>query len=816
MGLDLSLNNALSGLQASQQALAVLSQNIANANTPGYSRQQVAQSAVNVGSQGGDGVVVTGITRDVDQYISKSAVTLSSSVASTNTINSFYSQMQTYIGQPGDNNSIDSYTSTFFNSLSTLAASPTDSSLKITAVSSATTLATQISGLASNLENLRYSADTQISQATTEVNTALKTIYNLNSAIISASQNNSSTNGLEDNLTAALTTVAGDVDINYTTNANGTVNVSTSSGQPLVSGSTLYQLNYTPVANVSQLSDGTKLNPIYLQAVDSSGKPIGTPSQLATGGTSSSVSTSLTGGKIAGLLNVRDSVIPDSLTQLDNLASNLQNSVNAIQNAGTSYPPPQTLTGQSLVGAQSSTSWSGSVVIAALNADGTPVTSPYASDTTNGVGMTPLTINLSTLNSGAGAGKPTVQSIINQINQYYGAPNAHAKLGDLNNIQLVSNSDSLTAGSGTYNFSLSLSNISGNSDGVVVTGATIKDAANNPVTITSPAAFPTASVTSAGDNTAASIPFSANMSTAGAGPYTVSMNVQTTAADGTVSNGTVTYTLNNTSAGMLNDTFPATAATGSATLELPTNTQPIMTAKLVDANGNELPKDPTTGDYIGSGYLVISGATSSTRVAIDQLNSSDTGNTQTKTAATGEGFSQFYGLNNFFNDDGSSGTTNAALNLSVRSDIASNPQTLSLGYLSQSTSSNVTGAQPKYTYEIGSGSTGAITDLSSLATKSINFAAAGSAPASGATLGAYAGQIIAINSSQASTATDNFNEATLVQQGFSDQNNSISGVNIDEEMANTIVYQNAYSANARVISVTSDLFQSLLGAFTGS
>ena len=69
MSLTLALNNALSGLRVNQQSLAVLAQNIANANTEGYTRKVVDQSSVVIDGVG-SGVRVDDISRKVDQFLS--------------------------------------------------------------------------------------------------------------------------------------------------------------------------------------------------------------------------------------------------------------------------------------------------------------------------------------------------------------------------------------------------------------------------------------------------------------------------------------------------------------------------------------------------------------------------------------------------------------------------------------------------------------------------------------------------------------------------------------------------------------------------
>ena len=266
--------------------------------------------------------------------------------------------------------------------MSQLATSPETASMKTSALAAAQNLSTQVSSLANNVETLRFNADTQIGQSVNTVNQDLKTIYNLNIAVLNSKTNGTSSNGLEDSIDAAMKDISNQMDITYKTEANGTVSISTTSGVQLVGDGNLTQLDYTPAASAASFANNIPSGAIKVYAVDANGNKEGTGIPIVSAGVGSQVKSSITGGAIAGLLQVRDQAMPDVLSQLDNLASNVTSSVNAISNNGTGYPPPQTLTGTTLVDPTSTHAWSGSVMIAALDSSGNAVASPYASDTT--------------------------------------------------------------------------------------------------------------------------------------------------------------------------------------------------------------------------------------------------------------------------------------------------------------------------------------------------------------------------------------------------------------------------------------------------
>ena len=804
---NIALSNALSGLRVSQQSLAVLSQNIANANNENYTRQSLSQSAVNIGSEVGAGVTIDTIDRQINEYISKTIVSTSSNISRAEIISDYYGQLQSFIGQPGKSNSIDTYVNNFFNAMGQLSVTPETSSLKISAVSAGKTLATQISSLARNVQTLRYYADAEIGQSINSVNNSLASIYKLNAAILSAKTTNTSVNGLKDSLEVELRAISTQIDISYRTEQDGTVSVTTTGGVQLLGPGTLTELDYTPATSVDDFGNNIDSKPIKVYTLDSLGNKQGTGITLVSGGIGDEITSGLSGGRIAGLLQIRDESMPDVLSQLDSIASSITNAVNAVHNNGTGFPPVQSFTGTTLINPTNSQSWSGKVMIAALNPSGKPVTSPYASDTTDGNGYAPLTIDLDKLNSGSGVGKPSFQTIIDEINHYYGPPQSRAEIGDLSNIELRADNDVLTAGSGTFKFSLDLSNLSANSSTFRVTGAAISGG----VTVTSN--LNDVTVTGGDDiNTAGTLDFTADMSASGAGPFTVTLNVETDNEDGTTSVGVLTYTLTATAAGLRNNQYAAATATGDAALEAPVTNQPILQAKLVDSNGAEIGKDPSTGNYISSGYLQITGVNSSYRVAINELDSVDNGDITRfpPVAATNFGFSHYLGLNNFFTDSGQVG--GSALRMAVTAKVAASPQYVSIGTLTLSTQPTET-TKKRYTYEVGSGSNQSIVALSALGQKSIRFQNAGSLPETTLAFSDYAAQILGAAASKTTDAATEVTQQTLVRQGFVDKDRAVRGVNIDEEMANTILFQNAYSANARVITVTKQLFDDLLQAF---
>lgn len=902
MGLSIALNNALTGLQVNQQQLSVLSQNIANANTAGYSRQTANQKAMYLDGQS-EGVSIQDITRQVDQYLSQAVQGQSSVVGAANVISDYNARVQLLMGQPGSNNSIDTFVGAFFNNLQALAETPGDATLQQAAVNSGIALASQMQSLVGGLQGLQYQADQDITSSLNSVNTDLQTLANINTAISNNAALGHSIAGLQDQRDSVLKDISQYMNVQSHIKSDGSVSLTSGSGVTLLDGPTAYHLSYNSVSSAASFAGQAPVGPITVTRTDSKGMAVGQPQVLVTGGVGDQVGGGISSGKIAGLLVMRDQQLPQLLGQLDTMAYNLQDQFNQIQNSGSGYPGANSYTGTRPVNAGDYSNWSGGIRLAVLDQQGQPIPSPY-NDEPNGVA--PLTLNLSDLNTGEGDGNPSVQGIIDAINQAYGPPQNKAELANLNNIQLISDSKSLPGVPPQFSFDLSLNNNSTTDSTVYVTGVHVVD--NTGATVSDTPA-PVASVALAATGTFVTSPGSLDVtvhtaqtnhltngqtiylapgqdidgipevnmtgfftisnvtgnsfqitatapaiaggntdlpgqsaigaySTVPAGQtartntdgiinaslagnttspyYDISVNVTADDGTGVLKTSTITYRVNNNQPGMLNLSLSALSASGAGKIVSPTSTGRIATASLVDANGIELPK--TNGKYTTavSGYLQIKANNSTYVVALDSMDSAQNGQPANTPAVpgTGRGFSYYFELNNFFqsNKPTQTGDTVAgsAANLQVESRFKSNAGLLSLGNL---TPSPKLGSNTTATYERNISDNSVIQKLAALANQSINFAAAGGLGASSQTLGAYAGAVIGTAGTNASNATTSQTNAQTLLDGYVQQLSGVSGVNLDTELANTVIYQNAYSASARVITVANSLFDTLLQTF---
>ena len=307
IGLGSSLSIATEALGAQTAALEVASNNIANANTPGYSRQVVSLSSaalVQNGSSVDEGVSYKGFTSVRDAVLGMAVNAATSQQGSLTAQNALLSQINTAFS--GATTGIGASLSTLFSDLSALSTNPTDSSARQTVLSDANALADAFHQGATALSNASSVANQQVSAAVAQVNDLSQQIAILNGQISSAEANGDDGGALTDQRDALTTQMAQLIGVS-TTQTGGAPTLTTSNGSPLVIGDSAYRLQ------VATAPDGSA------HVLDSEGNDI---------------TNELSGGTIGGAITARDNTIPALSQQLDTLASQFATAMNAAQAAG--------------------------------------------------------------------------------------------------------------------------------------------------------------------------------------------------------------------------------------------------------------------------------------------------------------------------------------------------------------------------------------------------------------------------------------------------------------------------------------------------
>ncbi len=313
MDVTLSLQNALTGLQAAQANLAVISSNISNAQTPGYSRETVPLYEQIVGDTGA-GVLAGLPQRQVDQNLANSAMQQDTVASAANAINTYFQQIQGLFGQVNDGNSLGDIFNKFSSAMQTLSTSPNDPIAQQGVIAAGQSLAEKLNSMSSGIQQIRAGADSQIAGDVQTVNAQLQAIAQDNAAITHAKAAGQSTATLEDQRDRALDQIAKLIGVQDFVRPDGTMVVLTTSGQVLVD-STAQQLSYTAAGTVTA---GTQLSPLKVGNTD--------------------ITQVTTSGEIGALLSMRDTQLPnltDELNQFTNQLFNATQSANlATTNSG--------------------------------------------------------------------------------------------------------------------------------------------------------------------------------------------------------------------------------------------------------------------------------------------------------------------------------------------------------------------------------------------------------------------------------------------------------------------------------------------------
>ncbi len=307
-GLNGSLSIALSALSVSQQALATTSNNVANANTPGYARERADLAAGDPVVYGsftyGTGVVMQRIESLRDPILE---IQLNQETQQQSELNASLTELQQIQTQFGSASSgIGADISNFFNSLQQLSPDPSNLALRQSVLTAAGNLATDFNTVANNLHVQRGNLDLEVEQSIGGVNTLTKQIASVDRQISALENAGQSAGTLVDQQTSLIRQLSGLIDVQVIPTDQG-ITLATSNGTTLVTGSQSFALS-------TQLgSDGVQ--------------------HIMAG--SEDITGSLKGGSLAGMIQIRDQEIPSIGTSLDQLAAGLATNLNAANAQGT-------------------------------------------------------------------------------------------------------------------------------------------------------------------------------------------------------------------------------------------------------------------------------------------------------------------------------------------------------------------------------------------------------------------------------------------------------------------------------------------------
>lgn len=305
------LSNAVSGLQASQNALRTAGHNISNANTQGYSRQDVTyvtRPEQYAGSAGflGSGVNTQSIERVVNEFVTNQLRLDTSTFNQLNKFNNNISKVDKLMadGSTGLSGALQ----TFFASMQNGANDPASTPARQLIVTEAESLSIRFNNLYQRMGEIEKSINSELQTVTAQLSSIAKSIATLNQSIgeSRASGNGNEPNDLMDKRDEALRQMAELVSVQIVKQDSGDINVFIGNGQPLVVG--------TQVSSLSVTNDGK---------IEVKGK-----------NSSADITDKISGGQIGGLLTFRDEVLLPSMNELGRIALVMVDQFNTQQQRG--------------------------------------------------------------------------------------------------------------------------------------------------------------------------------------------------------------------------------------------------------------------------------------------------------------------------------------------------------------------------------------------------------------------------------------------------------------------------------------------------
>ncbi|HPL62866.1 MAG: flagellar hook-associated protein FlgK [Syntrophales bacterium] len=308
------LSTSRDALLANLTAINVTGSNVANVNTPGYSRVRpifgsISQSGIGI-DRSSVGVNIQEIQRIYDKYLEAQIVQQQQEIGYHDMRKSMLDRVESSLNE-SDGGGINELLSKFWNAWNDLAANPSGSTERDVLLKTSESLAYRFRQQGDDLLDIQQDANTTIADLITETNADLVEFASLNDKIVTIEIDGGNANSLRDTRAQLLKEIGTTLDIQYYETSDGAVNIYLANGNALVQGDIYWQLD--AVENVDNSS--------YYDIVITT-----SPGEVLNG--------VITGGKIGALLELRDATLVGYINQLNDLAINVANKVNSQHRLG--------------------------------------------------------------------------------------------------------------------------------------------------------------------------------------------------------------------------------------------------------------------------------------------------------------------------------------------------------------------------------------------------------------------------------------------------------------------------------------------------
>ena len=309
MSIDSALSIASGGLANIAQQMATISNNVANASTPGYVEEISTQTSL-VGAGQGYGVLTGNVVRQIDLQMQQEIFAQNATVSGLTTTQQGLAPVNAAQGVPGAGTDLGSMLGNLQSAFTTLQSDPSISASQSQVVNAASALASDINSLSNAYQTARQTAQQGIQSGLQQLNSDLTTISQLSDQIVSAQAGGQSTAALENQRNAAMSDASNLASINFIAQPNGGLIAAVGSGLTIPMTQPVPQFSMASAAiNPQTAYPGQGISGIMLGSTDVTGQ--------------------FAGGSIGANLSLRDTTLPGYQAQLDEFANTLQSRFSA-------------------------------------------------------------------------------------------------------------------------------------------------------------------------------------------------------------------------------------------------------------------------------------------------------------------------------------------------------------------------------------------------------------------------------------------------------------------------------------------------------
>ena len=313
MSISGLLSTARDSLNVSQMAIDITGGNVANVNTPGYTRQRVHMTSVNninVGDVSAQvGVGVSQVERVYDRYINSQII---EQQQNTGYSDSMLQGLQNIEGVLDDTNGggLNDQLNSFWAACESLSQNPGGQVERSTLLSTAQNLTSTLTTYKQGLDTINTDMNNNIADVVAKINSDTSQIADINLRILGSAANNGDNNDLIDKRSQVIKDLSSLVNIRQIENADGTINVYLPDGHALVENTKSQSLRVVKVGNAIS-------NVVY--SADTAG---------------GSLNSTLTKGKLGAFVQLQDTIIPEYINDINNFTIAFSNSVNGLHRVG--------------------------------------------------------------------------------------------------------------------------------------------------------------------------------------------------------------------------------------------------------------------------------------------------------------------------------------------------------------------------------------------------------------------------------------------------------------------------------------------------